>query len=61
LFIDAGRFRLVHACWDARLIEPLRRQYPDGRVDRHFVQASAVSGSFAANVCNRLLRGTDMR
>ncbi|PZW52053.1 calcineurin-like phosphoesterase family protein [Pseudomonas sp. URIL14HWK12:I3] len=61
LFIDAGRLRLVHACWDARLIEPLRRQYPDGRVDRHFVQASAVSGSFAANVCNRLLRGTDMR
>lgn len=61
LFIDAGRFRLVHACWDASLIEPLRRQYPDGRIDRHFVQASAVSGSFAANVCNRLLRGTDMR
>jgi len=28
LFIDAGRFRLVHACWAPRLIEPLRQQYP---------------------------------
>jgi len=61
LFVDAGRFRLVHACWDARLIEPLRQQYPDGRIDEHFIQASAVSNSFAATVCNRLLRGTDMR
>ncbi|MCO7516025.1 metallophosphoesterase [Pseudomonas guariconensis] len=61
LFLDAGRFRLVHACWDPRLIEPLRQQYPDGCIDAHFVQASAVSGSFAATVCNRLLRGTDMR
>ena len=61
LFIDAGRFRLVHACWDRQLIEPLRQQYPDGRIDEHFIQASAVPGSFAGNVCNRLLRGTDMR
>jgi len=61
LFIDAGRFRLVHACWDAQLIAQLRQQYPDGRVDAHFIQACSVPGSFAANVCDRLLRGTDMR
>lgn len=61
LFVDAGRFRLVHACWDPGLIAPLRREYPNGCIDEHFIQASAVSGSFAATVCNRLLRGTDMR
>ncbi|MGH8383766.1 metallophosphoesterase [Pseudomonas sp.] len=61
LFLDAGRFRLVHACWDPGLIEPLRQQHPDGCIDEHFIQASAVSDSFAAMVCNRLLRGTDMR
>ena len=61
LFVDAGRFRLVHACWDRQLIEPLRKQFPNGCVDEHFIQASAVPGSFASNVCNRLLRGTDMR
>lgn len=61
LFIDAGRFRLVHACWDAQLVAQLREQHPDGRIDAHFVQASAQAGSFAATACNRLLRGTDMR
>jgi hypothetical protein len=61
LFIDAGRFRMVHACWDAGLIEPLRAQYSDGCIDEHFVQASAEPGSFASNVFDRLLRGTDMR
>lgn len=61
LFIDAGRFRLVHACWDARLIEPLSGMHAGGRIDEHFIQASAVPGSFEAAVFDRLLRGTDMR
>lgn len=61
LFVDAGRFRLVHACWDNRVIDPLRQLFPDGRVNSHFIQASSVPRSFAANVFDRLLRGTDMR
>ncbi|WP_439858960.1 metallophosphoesterase [Pseudomonas sp. MBLB4136] len=61
LFIDAGHFRVVHACWDAELIAPLRAQFADGRIDEHFLQASAVPGSFANTAFNRLLRGTDMR
>ena len=61
LFVDAGRFRLVHACWDGDLIASLRQVFPDGRVDPHFVQASSVAGSFAARSFDRLLRGTDMR
>jgi hypothetical protein len=61
LFIDAGRFRLVHACWDDSLIGALKADYPDGRIDRDFVVASAVPGSFANRVFERLLRGTDLR
>lgn len=61
LFVDAGRFRVVHACWDGALIDLLRQQYADGRVDEHFVQAAAVPGSFACMAFDRLLRGTDMR
>lgn len=61
LFVDAGRFRLVHACWDSELIEPLRQRFVDGRVNQEFVTASAVPGSFANRVFERLLRGTDMR
>ena len=55
LFIDAGRFRVVHACWDAGLIEPLRALFPNGCVDEHFLQASAEPGSFACTVFDRLL------
>jgi hypothetical protein len=61
LFLDAGRFRVVHACWDDSLISPLRAQFADGCVDEAFIQASAVPGSFACTTMDRLLRGTDMR
>jgi hypothetical protein len=61
LFIDAGHFRVVHACWDDSLIEPLRAQFADGCIDEHFLQAAAVNGSFANTALDRLLRGTDMR
>jgi hypothetical protein len=61
LFIDAGHFRVVHACWDDSLIEPLRIQFADGCIDEHFLQAAAVHGSFANTAFDRLLRGTDMR
>lgn len=61
LFLDAGRFRVVHACWDAELIAPLRAQFPDGRIDEHFLQAAGIHGSFANMALDRLLRGTDMR
>lgn len=61
LFIDAGRFRVVHACWDAELIEPLRGLLVEACIDEHFLQASAEPGNFANTALDRLLRGTDMR
>ena len=61
LFLDAGHFRVVHACWDEDMIASLRQQFPDGCIDEHFLQASAVPGSYACTVLDRLLRGTDMR
>ena len=60
LLADAGRFRLVHACWDAETIEQLRRDHPDGRIDRAFVQQAGEPDSFAAHCMQRLLRGLDM-
>ncbi len=60
LFIDAQRFRAVHACWDERLINTLRSRFPDGRVDTDFVRQSAISGSFADQTFNRLLRGVNL-
>lgn len=61
LFIDAGRFRVVHACWDAGMIQPLRALFDTACIDEHFLQASATPGSFANMALDRLLRGTDMR
>lgn len=60
LFVDAERFRAVHACWDEHLISVLRTDFPDGRIDTPFVQQSAVDGSFADQVFNRLLRGVNL-
>ncbi len=60
LFIDAQRFRAVHACWDDRLINMLRTRFADGRVNQAFVQQSAIQGSFADQAFNRLLRGVNL-
>lgn len=60
LYIDAGRFRAVHACWDQRLINILRARFADARVDTRFIQQSAVRGSFAHQTFNRLLRGINL-
>lgn len=61
LLLDLGDIRLVHACWDARLIEPFIAQYGDGRIDREFLEAAVDHSSFASQVLERLLRGIDMR
>lgn len=60
LLIDAGRFRLVHACWDAQLIEALRQRYPQAIVDLRFLEEAALCGSLAEATFDRLLRGIDL-
>jgi diadenosine tetraphosphatase ApaH/serine/threonine PP2A family protein phosphatase len=60
LFIEEKHFRVVHACWDGKLIGQLRQIYPDGVINDDFIHASVVRKSFAGRVMDRLLRGTDM-
>ena len=60
LFMDAGPFRLVHACWDDQLIQTFAAQYPDATPDVDFLQASVERDSFADQVFDRLLRGIGM-
>lgn len=60
LFLEAERFRVVHACWDNAVIERLRPRLDQGRMDRAFLCAAAFDGGFAAKALDRLLRGTDM-
>ncbi|MBF7729284.1 metallophosphoesterase [Pseudomonas sp. N040] len=61
LLLDGGRFRVVHACWDAELIRQLRSEHADARVDQAFVERAAIPGSFPHRVFDRLLRGLNMR
>lgn len=60
LFIDAERFRVVHACWDKQIIARLKTRLVDARLDPAFLAEAATDGSFAALALDRLLRGTNM-
>lgn len=60
LFLDGERFRVVHACWDAALIEGVVERFGSGLVSRDFIQQSADPESFSHRVFNRLLRGINL-
>lgn len=60
LYIDAGRFRLVHAYWDSSLIAAIDEVYPGGYIDERFIQQSAIPGSLANRACSRLLNGVSL-
>ena len=61
LFIDDEDFRVVHACWDGDLIEKFKQVQGGACIDEDFLHASAAIESFAGQVMDTLLRGTDLR
>jgi hypothetical protein len=61
LFIDDDDFRAVHACWDSELIEKFKQLQGGACIDEDFLHASAAIDSFAGQVMDTLLRGTDLR
>lgn len=61
LFIEEDSFRVVHACWDGDLIEKFKRTQGGACIDEDFLHASAALESFAGQVMDTLLRGTDLR
>lgn len=61
LFIEEDDFRAVHACWDRDLIEKFKRVQGGNRIDEDFLHASSAIESFAGQVMDTLLRGTDLR
>ncbi|MBS3803896.1 MAG: metallophosphoesterase [Oleiphilaceae bacterium] len=61
LFIEEDSFRAVHACWDRELIEKFRQVQGGNTIDEDFLHASAAIESFAGQVMDNLLRGTDLR
>ncbi len=61
LFIEDDGFRVVHACWDGDLIEKFKQSQGGACIDEDFLHASSAIESFAGQVMDTLLRGTDLR
>lgn len=61
LFIEEANFRVVHACWDGDLISKFKQSQGGACIDEDFLHASAALESFAGQVMDTLLRGTDLR
>lgn len=60
LFIEDEDFRVVHACWDEKLIRQFEQSQGGACIDEDFLHASAALESFAGQVMDTLLRGTDL-
>jgi len=61
LFIEEEHFRAVHACWDEKLIRQFEQSQGGACIDEDFLHASSAIESFAGQVMDTLLRGTDLR
>lgn len=61
LFLEEEDFRAVHACWDRNLIEKFKQIQGGNCIDEDFLHASSAIESFAGQVMDNLLRGTDLR
>jgi hypothetical protein len=61
LFIELPQCRVVHACWDERLIETLLHRRGSAHIDHDFLCATADRNSFERTVIDRLTRGLDLQ
>lgn len=61
LFIELPQCRVVHACWDERLIDNLLQKRGNAHIDGDFLQATAERHSFERTVIDRLTRGLDLQ
>lgn len=61
LFLEFKNFRVVHACWDQRLIRQFRLRYGGNRLTDNMLQASSDYRGFEARVIKHLTRGLDLR
>ncbi|TVR72430.1 MAG: phosphoesterase [Marinilabiliales bacterium] len=60
LFLEFEHFRVVHACWDKRVIKFVRRNLPGNRMTESFLHNSAREGTIEQNVAEVLLSGVEI-
>lgn len=61
LFLDFDHFRVIHACWDQRMIDEYVRRYGGNRLRRQDLVESVKVGGFLHDFLDRSLRGTALK
>ncbi|MFW5878041.1 MAG: metallophosphoesterase [bacterium] len=60
LFLEFEHFRVVHACWDKRIIKFVKRNLPGNRMTEVFLQNSARDNTIENDVIKILLTGVEI-
>ena len=60
LFLEFEHFRVVHACWDRRIVKFVKRNLPGNRMTEAFLHNSARSGTIESEVVKVLLSGVEV-
>ena len=60
LFLEFEHFRVVHACWDKRLVKFVKRNLQGNRMNEVFLHNSARPGTIESEVVEVLLSGVEV-
>ncbi len=60
LFLEFEHFRVVHACWDSRIVKFVRRNLPGHIMNEAFLHNSAREGTIENEVVGVLLSGIEV-
>lgn len=60
LWLELDGIRIVHACWDAALIEFMRTRCPDGHLDPALLAEASTKGEKAYLAVEQLLKGVEV-
>jgi hypothetical protein len=61
LFLEFEHFRVVHACWNKRLVRFVKNNLPGNRITESFLHNSAREGTIENEVVNVLLTGVEIK
>ncbi len=60
LFLEFEHFRVVHACWDKRIVKFVKRNLPGNKMTETFLHNSVRSGTIENEVVEVLLSGVEI-
>ena len=58
--IEKENLRVVHACWDFRLIKILKNKFPKGLNNKKFIMTAFTKGSIQYEITETLLKGKEI-